>query len=172
MPDAGCRMLDAGWRDGRKHCGLVMTSYRDLTVYVDAHALAVELHAFTLRLPKYEFNETGSQGRRSSKSVSATIVEGFARRRYKAEFIKYLMYAQASCDETCEWLAYIRDCHAHLAEEADALIHKYTVLGKRINRLIASVEEGHLCDAEAGLHYPGSGIRHLASKNASAGEEL
>ena len=28
------------------------------------------------------------------------IVEGYGRKRYKAEFIKYLVYSQAECDET------------------------------------------------------------------------
>ncbi|GAJ24691.1 unnamed protein product, partial [marine sediment metagenome] len=41
-----------------------------------------------------------SQIRRSSKSVKSNIVEGFGRRRYKQEFIKFLTYSLASCDET------------------------------------------------------------------------
>ncbi|MGZ8524842.1 MAG: hypothetical protein ACXWV2_07340 [Chitinophagaceae bacterium] len=28
------------------------------------------------------------------------IVEGYGRRKYKADFIKYLVYSQAGCDET------------------------------------------------------------------------
>lgn len=86
-------------------------SYRDLDVYQLAHAAALDVHVFSLRLPKYEMYESGSQVRRSSKSISANIVEGYGRRCYKAEFTKFLVYAQASCDETLEWLTYIRDCH-------------------------------------------------------------
>ena len=86
-------------------------SYRDLDVYQLAHAAALDVHVFSLRLPKYEMYESGSQVRRSSKSISANIVEGYGRRCYKAEFTKFLVYAQASCDETLEWLSYIRDCH-------------------------------------------------------------
>jgi four helix bundle protein len=44
--------------------------------------------------------EEGSQVRRSSKSIVSNIVEGFGRRRYKNEFVKFLTYAVASCDET------------------------------------------------------------------------
>ena len=36
---------------------------------------------------KFELYETGSQIRRSAKAVTALIVEGFARRRYKADFM-------------------------------------------------------------------------------------
>ena len=55
-------------------------------------------------LPKFETYEEGSQIRRSSKSIATSIVEGFGRKRYQQEFIKYLTYALASCDETKEHL--------------------------------------------------------------------
>jgi len=41
-------------------------------------------------LPKFEMYEEGSQIRRSAKSVAANIVEGYGRRRYKQEFIRFL----------------------------------------------------------------------------------
>ena len=55
-------------------------------------------------LPKFEMYEIGSQIRRSSKSVKSTIVEGYGRREYKQDFIKFLIYAQASNDETIDHL--------------------------------------------------------------------
>ena len=118
-------------------------SFKDLQVYQSAHQLAVEIHHFSLRLPKYELFETGSQIRRSTKSISANIVEGFGRRRYKAEFIRFLVYSHASCNESIEWLAYIRDCHPNLSEEALVFLDKYDQLGRRLNRFIQSVEKGH-----------------------------
>ena len=39
-------------------------------------------------LPKFEQFETGQQIRRSSKSVRSTIVEGYGRRTYQAEYFK------------------------------------------------------------------------------------
>ncbi len=67
-----------------------MTTYKDLDIYKLSHKLAVEVHRMTMKLPKYEMFEEGSQVRRSSKSISSNIVEGFGRRRYKQEFIQYL----------------------------------------------------------------------------------
>ncbi len=61
----------------------------------------------TLTLPKLEMFEEGSQVRRSSKSVTSMIVEGYGRRRYKADFIKYLVYAQSECDETIVHLDFL-----------------------------------------------------------------
>jgi four helix bundle protein len=48
--------------------------------------------------------EEGSQIRRSSKSVKSNIVEGYGRRRYKQEYIKFITYALASNDETLDHL--------------------------------------------------------------------
>ncbi|MBU2102769.1 MAG: four helix bundle protein, partial [Candidatus Omnitrophica bacterium] len=60
-----------------------MQSYKDLAIYKIAYQLAVEIHKMTLeRLPKFEMFEEGGQIRRSSKSIPATIVEGFGRKQY------------------------------------------------------------------------------------------
>jgi four helix bundle protein len=76
-----------------------MGSYKDLEIYKLAYDIANRVHYATLKLPKFEIHEQGGQIRRSTKSIKDTIVEGYGRRRYKAEFIRYLVYAQASCDE-------------------------------------------------------------------------
>jgi hypothetical protein len=62
-----------------------------LDVYRIAHALGLRVHALSLKLPKHELYEEGSQARRSSKSVSSQIVEGHALRQYKAEYLHYLI---------------------------------------------------------------------------------
>lgn len=76
-----------------------MNSYKDLDIYTMAYRLAIRVHELTMKLPKYELYEQGSQVMRSSKSIKDNIAEGFGRRRYKAEFIRYLIFAHASCDE-------------------------------------------------------------------------
>lgn len=67
-------------------------SYKDLDIYKKAHNLVIKVHQMSLVLPKHEMYEEGSQIRRSSKSVKSNIVEGFGRRRYKQEFIRFLTY--------------------------------------------------------------------------------
>ncbi|MGZ8510786.1 MAG: four helix bundle protein [Chitinophagaceae bacterium] len=66
--------------------------------------LVIDIHKMSLALPKIEVFEEGQQIRRSMKSIKATIVEGYGRRRYKADFIKFLVYAHASTDETIDHL--------------------------------------------------------------------
>ena len=70
-----------------------MKNYRDLDIYNESYRLAVEVHKMTFKLPKYELYEEGSQIRRSSKSITSNIVEGYGRRKYKAEFIRFLIFS-------------------------------------------------------------------------------
>ena len=118
-----------------------MQSYKDLEIYKIAHQLAVEIHKMTLeKLPKFEMFEEGSQIRKSSKSIPATIAEGFGRKQYQQEFIKFLTYAIASLDETKEHLGLLQDTGS-LAEKnlSQSLLVKYEELGKKIYRFRETV---------------------------------
>lgn len=118
-------------------------SYKELEVYELAHKLGVDVHRFSLNLPKYELYESGSQLRRACKSISANIVEGYGRRCFKAEFLRFLIYAQSSCDETKEWLEYIRDCHEPFAAAAKTLLNDTQNLGRKLYHFIQSVQDDH-----------------------------
>lgn len=73
-----------------------MKSYKDLEVYSLSLELFYKCHSMSLKLPKHGMYELGSQLRRSSYSVVTNIVEGYGRKRYKADFIKFLTYSWAS----------------------------------------------------------------------------
>jgi len=119
-------------------------SYRDLDIYKKAHRLAIEIHQMSLNLPKFEMYEEGSQIRRSSKSVKNTIVEGFGRRRYKLEFIKFLTYSLASCDETIAHLDTLYETKSLDDEKKYRYFcEEYDHLGRMINNFIRSVDKGH-----------------------------
>ena len=64
-----------------------MKSYKQLDIYRISVDLAVKVHKISMTLPNYELYEEGSQVRRSSKRITASIVEGYGRRKYKADFI-------------------------------------------------------------------------------------
>ncbi len=70
-----------------------MSNFRDLDIFKLAFKLSIKVHKLSLLLPKFELYEQGSQIRRSSKSIKDNVVEGYGRRRYKADFIKFLVYA-------------------------------------------------------------------------------
>ena len=115
-------------------------SYRDLEIYQLSHALAMKIHHISLRLPKYEQYEEESQIRKSSKKVSACIAEGYGRRRYKNEFIKFLVYAQASCDETEVHLDFIHESGYVNDNDYGKLKDENDKLGRKINRFTQYVE--------------------------------
>lgn len=142
MQDRGYTMNQANKTPQPPQAKKVM-SYRDLEVYQLAHRLAVQVHELTLKLPKFELYEEGSQVRRAAKSVVANIVEGFGRRRYKMEFIRYLVFAHASCDETIEHLKILRETKSATASVTDPLITACEELSRKINRFIDAVERGH-----------------------------
>lgn len=77
--------------------------------------------------------ELGSQIRRSAKSIPASIVEGFGRKQYQQEYIKFITYALASCDETKEHLELLFDTGS-LTEVSlfEDLLAQYKDLGKKL----------------------------------------
>ena len=126
------------WRDG--------ISYKKLKIWQLARELVIDIHKMTLHnLPKYEMFEEGTQIRRSIKSVKSTIVEGYSRRSYKQEFIKFLTYAIASNNETIDHLETLFETES-LTDRVlfEAIHNKLEILGKQINLFIRSVETGHI----------------------------
>jgi four helix bundle protein len=96
------------------------------------------------KLPKFEMFEEGTQIRRSMKSVRSNIVEGYGRRRYKAEFVHFLTYAQASCDETMDHLEMLFETGSLTDEELFGnLRERLNELGRKINLFTQSVESSH-----------------------------
>jgi four helix bundle protein len=125
--------------------GKKIRSYRDLEIWQMARELVVPVHKMTLeKLPKFEMYEEGSQIRRSSKSISSNIVEGYGRSRYRNEYIKFLTYALASCDETRDHLEMIYETGSLTDKTLYEDIHKrYDILGRMINNFRQSVIVGH-----------------------------
>jgi len=116
-------------------------SYKNLEISKLADELVVEVHQMTLTgLPKFEMFEVGSQIRRSIKSVKATIVEGYGRKIYKAEFIKFLVYALASNDETTGHLETLFKTKSLTNEVLYNDLHsKLQIPGKKLNLFIKGV---------------------------------
>jgi four helix bundle protein len=123
-------------------------SYKKLTIWQKARELVLDIHKMTLnKLPKFELYEEGSQIRRSIKSVKSNIVEGYGRRRYKQEFIRFLTYSLASCDETTDHLETLYETESLKDEVLYQDLHKrLQTLGKKINNFIQSVEKEHRTD--------------------------
>ena len=117
-------------------------SYKSLEIWKLADELVVTIHEMTLtKLPKFEMFEEGSQIRRSCKSVKSTIVEGYGRKRYKAEFVKFLVYSLGSNDETIDHLENLFKTKSLQDEVLYNYLHaKLETLGKKLNLFIKGVD--------------------------------
>jgi len=130
-------------------------SYRNLDIWKLARELTIDIHEMTLReLPKFEMFEEGAQIRRSVKSVRSNIVEGYGRRRYKQDYIKFLTYAHASCDETIDHLETIFETGSLTNRQLfQDLLGRLNRLGGKLNRFIQSVEAKHQSVREELVEY-------------------
>jgi four helix bundle protein len=118
-------------------------SYKNLEIWKIARETVVDIHNMTLsELPKFELYEEGSQIRKSSKSVKSTIVEGYGRKRYQQEYIRFLVYALASNDETIDHLETLFETKSLKNETLYTNLHnKLEILGKKINLFIQTIEK-------------------------------
>jgi four helix bundle protein len=123
-------------------------SYKNLEIWQLARELVIDIHAMTLnRLPKFEMFEEGAQIRKSSKSVKSTIVEGYGRRRYKQEFVRFLTYAIGSNDETIDHLETLFETGSLTDGDLyKALNERLDKLGRKLNLFIKSVSKSHLSE--------------------------
>jgi four helix bundle protein len=131
-------------------------SYRDLEIWKLARQVAIAVHRVTLQnLPKFEMYEEASQIRRSAKSISANIVEGYGRSRF-------LVFAHASCHETIDHLETLFETGSLTNEIVYRdLSAQLDLLGRKLNVFIDSVERLHRTD-RSDIPHPASRIAHRA----------
>lgn len=113
--------------------------YERLEVYRRAMSLLPRVNAMIGCLPDTERFELASQMRRASRSVPTNIAEGYAKRKSAKEFTNYLTTAIGSANEM--------EVHLRIVEQlgyADVseLRQDYNVVGRQLNRLIASWRDG------------------------------
>ena len=118
-------------------------SYKNLEIWNLAKEVVIEIHEMTLNdLPTFEMYETGSQIRRSSKSIKSNIVEGYGRKRYQQEYIHFLVIAFGSMCETIDHLETLfvtksmkdKTKYLQMSEKLDKL-------GRKLNLFIQAIEK-------------------------------
>ncbi|MDX1407963.1 MAG: four helix bundle protein [Saprospiraceae bacterium] len=115
-------------------------SYKKLEIWRLAREMAIDVHRMSLRLPKFELYEIGSQIRRSSKSVKSNIVEGYGRRRYPADRLRFVTYALSSNDETMDHLETLYETGSLNDETVFLDLRKKIVrLGVKLNNFQATL---------------------------------
>jgi four helix bundle protein len=128
-------MANGEWGDA-----VTIQSYRDLTIWQDAIALATDLYRRTSAFPKEELYGLTSQLRRAAVSVAANIAEGHGREHTKS-FIQFLRMAQGSLKEVETHLIIAENIGLLSSEASLAELKKAESLGNRIRSLNRALQE-------------------------------
>src|SRR6202158_5325379 len=110
--------------------------FRDLKVYQLAYKLAMEIFNLSKAFPAEERFSLTDQIRRSSRSVTANIAEGYRKKLYAKMFVSKMADADGEATETQVWLDYARDC-GYLSPQLQAkLTAGYEEVGRMLDGMI------------------------------------
>lgn len=113
-----------------------MGSFKDLIAYKKSFALAMDIYNISKKFPKEETYSLTDQMRRSSRSVSANLAEGYRKRVYPAYFLSKMVDCDGENSETQVWLDFAAACSYITEEEHQALTIKSDEVGKLLYHLI------------------------------------
>lgn len=120
-------------------------SYKKLQIWNLSREMVIEIHKMTISdLPKFELYETGSQIRRSIKSVKTNIVEGYGRRIYKQDYVHFLIIANSSLLETIDHLETLFETKSLTSKDKfEEILGKLILFGKKLHVFIETVSKHH-----------------------------
>ncbi len=116
-------------------------SFRDLTVYKKAFALAMEVFELTKSFPSHEKYELSSQLRRSSRSICRALGEGYRKRQYPKHFSSKASDADMENSETQISLDFAKACDYITDETHQKLIDQSEEIGRMLNHMIEFPEK-------------------------------
>lgn len=110
-----------------------ITHHWQLDVYQLSIEAGMSLFELSKKFPREEMYSLTDQVRRSSRSVSSHISEGWRRRRYEAAFCDKLNGAESEAAETQTWIEYAVRC-GYLIEKIGRDLHKTydQIIGKLV----------------------------------------
>lgn len=114
----------------------MIKTVKDLKVYVSSFELAMEIFRLSKNFPKEEKYSLIIQIVRSSRSIAINIREGYAKRHYEQVFIRHLVDALGSCEETKGWLDFAYECKYLDNDSYIKYINKYDEIGAMLFKLI------------------------------------
>lgn len=116
-----------------------MVTYKDLEVYKRSFRLALEIHKYSLTLPKILQFDLADQIRRASRSIPSNIAEGFSRNKSNKDKINFLSDSLGSNDEVLFNLEFLLATNLLDAKQYETWVEEYTICGKQLYALIKSL---------------------------------
>lgn len=118
-----------------------MGSYRDLKIYKMAEELDDRIFHLTINFPKPELYSLVDQIRRSTHSITSNIAEGYGRKVYQQEYMRFLTFSRASCHESREHLRTSFKRNYCSEEEFKNLDDKFDHLGRMLTMLMRRIKD-------------------------------
>lgn len=112
-----------------------MAGFKDLIIYQKAFELSKLIFTLSKRFPKEETYSLTDQIRRSSRSITAQIAEGYRKRRYPLSFIAKVVDADGENAETQCWLDHAVACEYLTKNDIKPLV----ALSEEIGKLLADM---------------------------------
>lgn len=119
----------------------MIRSFRELTVWKDAMARAMQIFEMSRRFPAEERYSLTDQIRRASRSVCGNIAEAWHKRRYPAAFISKLNDAEGEAAETQNWIEFAVQCKYWNPQEAEELLRGYEEILRQLVYLINHADD-------------------------------
>jgi len=114
-----------------------ITSFQQLEVWREAHALVLQVYQLTRMFPGEEKFGLVSQMRRAAVSIPANVAEGFKRRGIQDK-IRFYNTSEGSLEELKYYFLLANDLK-YIAGDDDLMTQAETI-GRLLNGLIASTE--------------------------------
>lgn len=109
-----------------------------MDVYKRSYKLAVEIHNWSLKLPRELQFDLGSQMRRCSRSIPSNIAEGLGKNASKNDKINFLKISLGSNDEILFNLNFVSDVGLMDKASFEHYANEYVIVGKELSGLILS----------------------------------
>jgi four helix bundle protein len=120
---------------------MAVGTFRDLTVYKKAFAVAMDIFNITKKFPAEEKYSLTDQIRRSSRAVCTCIGEAYRKRQYQAHFVSKSSDADMENTETRVWLDFAFECGYITLSDFAELEMKTEEVGKLLNHMIENPEK-------------------------------
>ena len=117
------------------------TGFRSLTVYKKAFSLAMDIYHISKKFPIDELYSLTTQIRKSSRSVSSNIGEGYRKRLYEAHFVSKISDSDMENTETQVWLDFALACEYIPKDIFDDFNNRSEEIGRLLNHMIQNPEK-------------------------------
>ncbi len=117
---------------------MYLKSFQELKVWEKGHCLVLEIYKLTKTFPSEERYGLANQIRRSSASICANIVEGY--KKSTLDFVRFLLIAQGSLEETKYFLILSKDLNYCQANDFNRLFDLANEIGLMLNGLIKKLK--------------------------------